>query len=482
MTSFNLENVYFGVMKITLLFVVTLFCTIVSSQEMKEDSIIKKGKWLYYGKENPITKVSISNKSDSTIFDASSFIGINQFDSLGRKQGHWILYGIDRTDSGYADSVKTEEGIYENNAKNGIWVKYLSDGKTIKLAAFFKNGRPTGTYCRGCKINTYNRENKIEFQKDSLGKENGWVSFFYPNESLEFTYFSKSGIPEGNAYVYCEHGEVISKRVFIDGICQEIYKTECSHKNGRQSIINQIDKEGKKQGHWIYYGKDRPDTGFADSSKYEEGDFFNDRKEGVWIRYHSNGNPKIKGEFENGRPNYNYSKFYENGSLKTIQFRNDLAKTDTIFYFDSLGRMTERIINVQDKTNSHIVYSFSSTKTKIDTLINNSSTKFKEFTSCCTFGRKKAVLSSCVLRDPNYIPTYVNNSALIFNYTTFDGKFNPYGINAILDKGYLVQTGLFKNGRLWDGQKYLRNTDSNEVFAVLFFKNGELVESRNITK
>ncbi len=60
--------------------------------------------------------------------------------------------------------------------------------------------------------------------------------------------------------------------------------------------INKKDEQGKKQGHWIYFGKDRPGTGFPEEGKVEEGDFKDDRKEGIWIKYHIDGKtPKLKG-------------------------------------------------------------------------------------------------------------------------------------------------------------------------------------------
>ncbi len=40
----------------------------------------------------------------------------------------------------------------------------------------------------------------------------------------------------------------------------------------------------KKQGKWIYFGKDRPETGTPPAGKVEEGKYIDDRKEGFWIK------------------------------------------------------------------------------------------------------------------------------------------------------------------------------------------------------
>ena len=65
----------------------------------------------------------------------------------------------------------------------------------------------------------------------------------------------------------------------------------------QNDTINQIDEEGKKQGLWIYYGKDRPESGYPKEGKVEEGTYKDDRKDGMWARYYNDGKTiKIRGE------------------------------------------------------------------------------------------------------------------------------------------------------------------------------------------
>jgi hypothetical protein len=76
----------------------------------------------------------------------------------------------------------------------------------------------------------------------------------------------------------------------------------------QNDTINQRDDQGKKQGYWINYGKDRPELGYADSAIIDKGRYVNGRKEGEWIRFNKDGTPKIKGTYRNGRPSGTYSK------------------------------------------------------------------------------------------------------------------------------------------------------------------------------
>ena len=74
--------------------------------------------------------------------------------------------------------------------------------------------------------------------------------------------------------------------------------------------------DGKKQGRWIYFGKDKPELGYPAEGKVEEGNYKDNRKEGTWIKYHSDGKtPKLKGEYHNNRPDGAYEKILPNGTV-----------------------------------------------------------------------------------------------------------------------------------------------------------------------
>jgi antitoxin component YwqK of YwqJK toxin-antitoxin module len=81
----------------------------------------------------------------------------------------------------------------------------------------------------------------------------------------------------------------------------------------RKDTINLIDYEGKKQGRWIVYGKSKPDTCYAKTSKVEEGPYADNRKKGIWTSYFCSGNIQRKITFQNGRPDGYAIFFHENG-------------------------------------------------------------------------------------------------------------------------------------------------------------------------
>jgi len=49
----------------------------------------------------------------------------------------------------------------------------------------------------------------------------------------------------------------------------------------QNDTLNQVDKNGLKQGYWIIYGRDKPDKGYPEDGKIEEGNYIDNRKNGV---------------------------------------------------------------------------------------------------------------------------------------------------------------------------------------------------------
>lgn len=111
----------------------------------------------------------------------------------------------------------------------------------------------------------------------------------------------------------------------------------------QNDTINQIDVNGRKQGHWIYYGKDRPELGYPSEGKVEEGSYKDDRKQGIWTKYHNDGRtPKLKGEYRNNRPSGRYWKINSEGwVMEKGRFRGMHYKgLDTTFRFNKFQRLT----------------------------------------------------------------------------------------------------------------------------------------------
>jgi hypothetical protein len=141
---------------------------------------------------------------------------INQKDSLGRKQGEWILLGIDVPESGVVSGGIAESGIFINDQKIGPWKRYDKDGETVnalvyynydptsgksaRIAIFpnkyYNNGQPELRHYPGkCafKANSirYNGDGTINeiIEMDSLGNEELIIRAMTLEEMNAMTYF-----------------------------------------------------------------------------------------------------------------------------------------------------------------------------------------------------------------------------------------------------------------------------------------------------
>ena len=72
---------------------------------------------------------------------------------------------------------------------------------------------------------------------------------------------------------------------------------------------NLKNSKGKRTGHWIYYGKDRPRSNYPMNSKIEEGRYIDGLKDGIWIKYYPDGKTK-KLEGKNKKINTYLARWY----------------------------------------------------------------------------------------------------------------------------------------------------------------------------
>lgn len=257
--------------------------------------------------------------------------------------------------------------------------------------------------------------------------------------------------------------------------------------------INKKDETGKKQGHWIYLGKDRPGAGYPENGKVEEGDYEDDRKEGVWIKYHFDGKtPKLKGEYSNNRPKGNYTKFHENGSVKEDgKFERDMY-LDTLKRFHENGQL-EYIsnYNASGKEDGKVTYFYANGQEEFVYNSTNGKPTGKatryypngDIKEVITFNadggvdeggvvKKEPVRPMISVEDPG--ASKVTSKPVVAPIIQDNGgKFNPNGYNKVYNKNRdIYQDGIFKDGRLFDGKLYVYDSDGI-LLKVQIYREGK---------
>lgn len=250
--------------------------------------------------------------------------------------------------------------------------------------------------------------------------------------------------------------------------------------------INQKDAKGK-QGKWIYFGKDRPELGIPATGKVEEGKFVDDRKEGVWIKYHNDGvTPKLKGNFENGRPKGPYTKYHQNGKIKEIGTFERNTQLDSLVRYHDNGKVEyEAVYNSTGKEQGKVKYYYSNGQVEYEYTANNGNPTgkairyyengdIKEITYYDESGNPTKTENRepvRPLKESKDINTNEKAPSPGANPDTKGQPFKPNGYNKIYVNGEITQDGIFKDGRLWDGKIYVYDRD-NILLKVKVYKDG----------
>jgi len=252
--------------------------------------------------------------------------------------------------------------------------------------------------------------------------------------------------------------------------------------------LNKIDNEGKKQGRWIYYGKDRPEEGYPANGKIEEGNYKDDRKEGIWIKYHNDGvTPKLKGDYVNNRPQGSYTKYHPNGKIKEKGSFERNQYRDSLVRFNENGKVEyQALYNAEGKEQGKVKYFYANGQVEFEYSAQNGNPvgkavryyengDIKEIIQYAADGsvakseQLEMVHPSVKVIDPG---ASKETAPKIATPKTKGVAFLPNGYNKVYNSNDEIWLdGVFKNGNLWEGKVYEYDKDGI-LLKVKIFKGG----------
>lgn len=105
--------------------------------------------------------------------------------------------------------------------------------------------------------------------------------------------------------------------------------------------VSVIDDNDLKQGRWVYLGQDKIESWFKDykpNQIVEEGYYKDNKKTGIWIRYHTNG--KIQSELKYINDTIDgLAKYYDKNGLLIVEgIKKDKEFVGDYFIYDSSGK------------------------------------------------------------------------------------------------------------------------------------------------
>lgn len=250
-----------------------------------------------------------------------------------------------------------------------------------------------------------------------------------------------------------------------------------------QDQLNFTDSLGRKQGHWVFYGKDKPQLGIPPETKAEEGEYIDDRKEGEWTKYYEDGKSiKLIGCYVNNKPRGNYQKFWPDGKLREIGCYDKNKNYDSLKRWYENGQLEyEAWFNENGKEHGTVRYYHPNGNIEfnyfaIDGIPNNS---FKYDPNGKPIFENEGPIGGCggPIIEPRVTP--LSNEAggpppVLPNEPKTNGRtFDPNAYNKIYNEdGEIWQDGTFKDGALWDGKVYVYDRDGI-LLKVKVFKSGK---------
>lgn len=247
------------------------------------------------------------------------------------------------------------------------------------------------------------------------------------------------------------------------GIPNPIFRFSRTLQN--EGEINKKDDLGRKQGQWVIKGKDRPNKGYPENGKIEEGSYTDNRKHGFWTKYFKDGvTPRIVGEFKDGRPKGQYTKMYESGKPKEKgTFINGRQNGTYKTYYKNGVVAQEKSFNTIGREEGVQKYFYP-----------NGQIEF-------IFNKKNGVSTGKATR---YTKDGQVKEIIVYN---IDGKIQSREIKKVIDKPVIIDEGTGgpsgdkgnMRGKVFDRDGYNKvYNDSEELWMDGKFKSGKLFDGK----
>ncbi len=267
------------------------------------------------------------------------------------------------------------------------------------------------------------------------------------------------------------------------------------------SAQNQINAEGRKEGRWIVTAGDAGKSDYPSSAIYEEGNYSNGRKVGVWKTFHPNGKIKSDITFEAGRPKGPYTTYYDNGQIEEkgnwsltknygkfvryyengnvhqeFDFNESGKRTGAQKYYHPNGKLAIEGNWNGGKESGEVKEYYESGELRVVRVFNEGTmddAQTKHFESKKLTNIPAIKEPEPVMDESNKVKTTatVNKAELQANIGVFDGN----GQHTLYNRNRQIsQKGEFKNGRLYDGKLYRYNTDGI-LQKIEIYQNGKYV-------
>lgn len=189
---------------------------------------------------------------------------INKTDVSKLKQGMWITF-----DASGANVV--EKGVYINNKKEGVWVRFYPNGQmkheiTFKNGVangpakfYFENGKlwESGQWAINHWVGPYefyhaNGQKAYVWNYNNLGKRTGIQKYYHENGKLKYEGNWINGKTVGSLKVYDENGALVAERIYEEGKFEKTVDCKLTPEDSVQGPSSQMTQFTGTGQHTVY--------------------------------------------------------------------------------------------------------------------------------------------------------------------------------------------------------------------------------------
>lgn len=259
---------------------------------------------------------------------------------------------------------------------------------------------------------------------------------------------------------------------FLSGITSVAFANFDNGEQDDPKALNVTDVNGKKQGRWLFLGKHIPSKNYPENGKIKEGEYKDDRKEGVWVMYYKDGvTPKTKGNYSNNRPEGSFIKYWPNGTIKESGVFLKNKYQDSLKRYNEEGILIyEAIYNKEGFEQGKVSYYYDNGQPEFVYNSKNGTQSGKAYRywpngdvkEIIEYDESGAVNSSEVKEIVNAdvtVKNVVKSGKKAPKPSSVEG-FKPNAYNKVFnDDKEIWMEGDFRNGKLWDGRLYIYDKD-----------------------
>jgi antitoxin component YwqK of YwqJK toxin-antitoxin module len=190
---------------------------------------------------------------------------LNQTDTKGMKQGHWIKktpQGHIQYEGYFKDNMPVGQfkRHYDNDSLQSVLI-YSADGKSADANFYHQNGYPasSGKYSNQMKegkwkfYSAYLRDYLICEEEYLHNTKNGLSVKYYPNKTISEKLSYSNNVKSGEWNQYFPNGQVCLTGNFTEGLLNG--KFVVYFDNGKPEFSGQY-KSNSRDGNWIRYNRD----------------------------------------------------------------------------------------------------------------------------------------------------------------------------------------------------------------------------------